>query len=460
VKRILALLFLLQVPSLSAQAWWGNFTSANDTYTDAQVGESVAFRFVAPWSGAVTAVAFPVTQISALPLSDTGTAGLHADDGTGHPAGVALGSAPATLAQNWNRVLLPDVSLSAGATYHLVYTVGTTTVRFKLGDLYNDRWIPSSASVNDAWNWLYYPTGGPWFVTMHDPAFLLEFADGSSYGNPYNDNSPILNLGIGGGAPLLPLHDGGTPGVPSDDACAGQVFRTPGSGVCLARGFELKEFAFTTVNAPLQWTLEEAASGFDVVSGTVVPSSLLWLPVTFTSPVTLWSQSLYRLWFKAAQPTTSPYYPSCAWHTGSGAVWSGLTWQGTTGRAQSSPDGGATWVDHANGDLAFRMDIDTSPLPQDREAPSLWMSSNRLFQGEILTFRIETVEEGNTTLVIYNSAGEKVKEVLRESMPQGTVKDVTWDGKTETGEVAASGLYMAHLSSPRRALTYLFIVLR
>ncbi len=460
-RSLLPVLILsLAVTPLWGQTWWGNLISANDTYSDVDTGDSLSCRFVAPWSGAVTAAAFPVTSIPPFPINDVGTASLQADDGTGLPSGVSLASVPATLLSNWNRILLPNVTLSAGATYHFVYAVGSSgTVRFKSSDVHNLRWIPSANTVNAAWNALV-SFSGSWFVGMRDPAFVLEFADGRSYGNPYNDNSPILNFSIGGGSPLLGLHDNGTPGAPGDDACAGQVFRTPGSGVCRAYGFELKEFMSQAPNAPLEWTLEEAVSGFDVATGSVMPTAGLWLPATFASPVTLWAQRDYRLWFKSAQPQAAPHYLSCAWHAGTGAEWNDLTWQGTAGRAQSSADGGATWTDHPGGDLAFRMDIDTSPLPEGRSVPLLYLSRNRLLPGESLTLRIETAAEGSAYLAIYNSAGERVKELVREDLSRGTTRDLTWDTKNEQGELVASGLYLAQLASPGGSVGALFIVLR
>jgi hypothetical protein len=456
VKRILLLVACLLLPStLLAQSWWGNLISANDTYQDVQTGQSFSCRFTAPWSGAVTAAAFPVTNLGALPISEVGTASLHADDGTGLP-GVSLSSVPATLTTNWNRIAFPGVALDAGTTYHLVYQVGGPGIRFKLSDLYHDQWIPSDATVNAGWQWLYNPSG-TWSESMHDPALVLEFIDGRRWGNPYNDNSPALNIGIGGSSPLMELHDNGTASDATDDRCAGQVFRAPSNGICVAHSFEIKEAMFQAPNAPLQWTLEEV-SGFDVASGSVPAASLLWLPVSFTAPVTLWAGREYRLWFKAAQPPASPHILSCAWHAGSGADWNDLTWGGAGMRAQTSANGGATWTDHANGDLAFRMDIDTGPFAMGQDAPSLWISRNVLHQGETMTFRIETIADGQAGLSVYNSAGEKVKGLLNESLPSGTVKDLTWDGKNEFGEKVAAGVYMVHLFSPRGALTNLFVV--
>lgn len=460
VNRTLFLLAMILAPvSGVAQSWWGNFNSANDTYQDIPAGSSFSFRLVAPWNGAVTAAAFPVTNLGVAPIADAGVLSVQPDDGSGFPSGAPVTSVPATLLANWNRIPLPAVALAAGVTYHFVYTVGVHPVRLKSGDLYNDRWIPSASAVNEAWNWLS-DVPGSWTVAMRDPAFVLEFADGRAYGNPYNDNSPTLNVGIGGGAVSMELHDQGTPGIPLDDRCAGQVFRTPGSGVCRAYGFELKEPVFQAPNAPLQWTLEEAATGFDVASGTAPVAGGLWYGVTFGGPVTLWSQREYRLWFKAAQPPASPHVLSCAWHAGSGAEWSRLTWQGTQGRAQSSTDGGSTWTDHPEGDLAFRVDIDPSPLPVTREEPSLWISKNLVFQGETIRFDFQTVDEGETVLAVFNSAGERIREVFRDRLPRGTTATASWDGKNRMGEEAATGLYLVHFSSPRGAQSQLFLRVR
>jgi len=53
---------------------------------------------------------------------------------------------------------------------------------------------------------------------------------------------------------------------------------------------------------------------------------------------------------------------------------------------------------------------------------------------------------GFTQLVIYNIAGQKIRELVSETMTAG-IYNVTWDGKDDSGNTVSSGIYFSRLSS-------------
>jgi len=52
---------------------------------------------------------------------------------------------------------------------------------------------------------------------------------------------------------------------------------------------------------------------------------------------------------------------------------------------------------------------------------------------------------GFTQLVIYNIAGQKVRELLSETMTAG-LHNVMWDGRNDSGNIVSSGIYFSRLS--------------
>jgi hypothetical protein len=57
------------------------------------------------------------------------------------------------------------------------------------------------------------------------------------------------------------------------------------------------------------------------------------------------------------------------------------------------------------------------------------------------TIEFTIPQSGKTTLVIYNTAGQKIRELLSDSLTQGTYR-VLWDGRDDSGRVVSSGTYL------------------
>lgn len=468
-KALLFLIFLLVSPRLPAQSWWGNFCPADATYSSIfYPGDRASFRFTAPSSGSVTAAAFAVTFAFApapsYPVTGVGTAGFQADDGSGSPTGVFLASSPLTLTGEWTTVTVPPVPLSAGVTYHFVVDVAGSAFNLKLNDLFHEKWIPTTGRMDPGWATLADWFGGGWIEQSVEAPFLVFYSSGVFYGNAYNDNSPYTTLNIGGGAPLFELHDNGTPSVPSDDRCIGQVFRAPGSGICEIRSFQLKDLGVRSPFVPLEWTIEEVSSGLDLARGSqpIVPlgSPGTWYPVTLTAPVTLFSGRDYRLWFRTGSDPSASYYVNTGWHAGQGSVYEQATWGGTAARAQSSVDGGSTWTDHPDADLAFRLDVYEGPFSVGEIVPKFWVSRNVVMEDETITFRVDSTEPGPAGITIYNSAGERIRTVLHEDLAEGEVRVVTWDTLNEAGEKVVAGVYIAYFYAAMGSRIHRFIILR
>ena len=62
------------------------------------------------------------------------------------------------------------------------------------------------------------------------------------------------------------------------------------------------------------------------------------------------------------------------------------------------------------------------------------------------TIEFTLPEAGFTELVIYNTMGQKVRELMSQDMPAG-VHSVVWDGRDENGTPASSGVFVSHLTS-------------
>jgi len=62
----------------------------------------------------------------------------------------------------------------------------------------------------------------------------------------------------------------------------------------------------------------------------------------------------------------------------------------------------------------------------------------------LLTFFGNGIVPGETTIKIYTLSGELVKQLR-----PGTGKEIVWDGKTDNGELVATGIYLYTYESPK-----------
>ena len=63
-----------------------------------------------------------------------------------------------------------------------------------------------------------------------------------------------------------------------------------------------------------------------------------------------------------------------------------------------------------------------------------------------IQYRLEHAESKPTSLVIYDTLGQKIRTLVNESQPSGSY-EVQWDARDDQGRAAASGIYMYSLTS-------------
>ena len=68
------------------------------------------------------------------------------------------------------------------------------------------------------------------------------------------------------------------------------------------------------------------------------------------------------------------------------------------------------------------------------------------------TLEFSLPEHGHTTLVIYNSNGQKIRELISDTLKPG-IHHVQWDGRNDFGNRVSSGIYLSRLSFGNSVLT-------
>jgi hypothetical protein len=100
--------------------------------------------------------------------------------------------------------------------------------------------------------------------------------------------------------------------------------------------------------------------------------------------------------------------------------------------------------------------------PPIRQCDSLWLSDN-LFKVRAMgktNIWYWLCESGWMNLVIYNTAGERVKTLRRSEYQTTLAESVEWDGTNDRGEPVASGVYLVHFERGNRSDTRKLAVLR
>ena len=61
-------------------------------------------------------------------------------------------------------------------------------------------------------------------------------------------------------------------------------------------------------------------------------------------------------------------------------------------------------------------------------------------------------KSSNVKLIVYNLLGQKIKTIANHTLPAGH-HSLTWNGKNEKGESAASGVYLFKIETEKFAVT-------
>jgi hypothetical protein len=114
------------------------------------------------------------------------------------------------------------------------------------------------------------------------------------------------------------------------------------------------------------------------------------------------------------------------------------------------------------GDMAIIYNQNT-PNEESLEIPTSFSHYPNPFSasnGQNLTFMISSKDiEENVSLSIYNLKGQKVKTIEQGYVPRG-LNSFTWDGKTNSGSKAASGVYFYKYSSSKRNKTGKILIVK
>lgn len=76
-----------------------------------------------------------------------------------------------------------------------------------------------------------------------------------------------------------------------------------------------------------------------------------------------------------------------------------------------------------------------------------------------MEIRWSALGPGKVSLIIYNTAGELVRRLVRRTIPsRGVSETVAWDGRNDKGDLVASGVYIVYLQGRRSFLGKVAVV--
>jgi hypothetical protein len=85
---------------------------------------------------------------------------------------------------------------------------------------------------------------------------------------------------------------------------------------------------------------------------------------------------------------------------------------------------------------------------------SLYVSKNLYVLSDpgFLLIRFCFCDQGTSVLAVYNTAGEKVRDLGEQAIVPGNLVSADWDGKNKDGSQVASGVYIIRVVGPYSAL--------
>ena len=81
-------------------------------------------------------------------------------------------------------------------------------------------------------------------------------------------------------------------------------------------------------------------------------------------------------------------------------------------------------------------------------------------KGEATTVQYAQKKAGKVTVTVHTMQGLKLRTLLDEARAAGTYSDLNWDGKNDSGETVASGIYLLHIEGPEFSISRKIAVVR
>jgi len=308
--------------------WWNYYAiNANN--------QSISFRFTAPNSKTINRIKFKMHTINSPP---TFIAGIQADNGTGYPSETYLGSATFTPSSyQYVDLDIADVTLTQGSIYHMVIQYYSGTVGSSNGATFrympiDNNIIPLNGEQVSNFDTIYNSSAG-WEVPNYDPILVLNFTDGTLWGQPYWDYSEYSVYGNNWIAENMTMDE--------------TKVLQPRVGVLVQR--------VGNPPNPLEVIISDNTTGSELSSGNIVNSSvetsMAWHTISLNQGFTLQSGNVILVKLKTVGGDASNYYK---FRRAVAAGDNNLTWKGTNQVASTSSDGGGAWTNNDAHDIIFR----------------------------------------------------------------------------------------------------------
>jgi acylphosphatase len=306
------------------------------------VNIKLAIRFTAIKGKTVSKVYLYCEEISNPPIYRMGLQG----EVDGKPSGVWLGYGDFTPVSGYNTVNLNvNVNLEESKHYYLVVEylsgiIDATHYARPHVDTMTPHYLYPETFRDDDYRLLWSTDGGvTWTSLDYDACWIIEFTDGTGYGQPYQENWKTGIYGDNWAAELIKPEARKL--LSSVEVNILKVGNPPDLDVIVYNLTDGKVEASVTIP-----------------SGNV-GSTQTWVKAAFQSPITLLSTKNYRLYLKTGGGDESNSY-AFGYDDAYGAPIN-ITWGKENSYGQTSADGGATWSDHLYKDYLFRFTLEFNP---------------------------------------------------------------------------------------------------
>ncbi len=305
----------------------------------------VSMRFTAQASKTVNQIALYVSGVTGTsPSYKVGIQG----NTIGAPNGTYLSSANVSFSgANWYILtLLPNVSLTAGSTYHIVVSYNSGTINnSNFADIARtaplNSIIPLTGVADNQQNTLISTNSGSnWTLQNSQPVYQLIYSDTTWEGNPFQSS---LNVDIAG------------------NSFYGEKFKPATTVVASDVSFYLQKAG--TPSDSLHVVLQNADTNTTIEDGTLTVAGLLagLRTYTFTTPRTLTAGTNYRIYLKSSASVSPNAYRAWIDLSPSLQNFKTTTYDSTNSQASTSSNSGTSWTDFPERDLGNYFFTVTSP---------------------------------------------------------------------------------------------------